>query len=281
MLPPDIKRETELFKPKAFAIDLDGTLLVGEEIPADNIAAIQRADAAGVHVMIATARWSQIAERIGDQLGIKNLIIACSGAQVRDTARGVDIFDHRLPADFTEALFDICNNTRCVATVTFNTDVRLKLDGEPDRSAMGPEMSWVPQLQAEPDNLPRIAAVQGSQCVQRIRDELEAAYADQVNIFDSIGPTGKIIITITAKAATKGLALHAACDHLNISPTDAVAFGDAENDLEMFRAAGAAVAMGQADDETKQAATWITRPNYEAGVGYAIDQLLTHGEVRG
>ena len=36
---------------KAFALDLDGTLLVGEDLPEENIAALRRAHDAGVHVM--------------------------------------------------------------------------------------------------------------------------------------------------------------------------------------------------------------------------------------
>ncbi len=265
---------------KAFAIDLDGTLLVGEDIPPQNIEAVRRAHDAGVHVMIATARWWQIAQRIGDQMGIQDLVIACSGAQVRDMATGRDIWDHRLPADFTEDLFRICNEQRCIATVTFDEDVRLKLDGEPDVSRMEQEMSWVRQLEVDEANLPRIAAVQGSGCIRVIREELEARYADRVNIFDSIGPTGKLIITITEKAATKGNALGAACQHLGIDRSQSVAFGDAENDLEMFRAAGAAVAMGQADDVTKAAATYVTLPNYEAGVAHAINRYLDHGSFQ-
>ncbi|MEQ8692943.1 MAG: HAD hydrolase family protein [Pseudomonadales bacterium] len=85
-------------KYKAFALDLDGTLLVGEELPADNIKALQRAKAQGIEVMLATARWSQIAERTAQLMGISDLVIACSGAQVRDPKTGVDIFDHRRPA---------------------------------------------------------------------------------------------------------------------------------------------------------------------------------------
>ncbi len=264
-------------KYKAYAIDLDGTLLVGEDLPPANIEAVQRAHAEGVHVMIATARWWQIADRIGDRMGIQDLVIACSGAQVRDLATGEDIFDRRLPHDFTEELFAICNSQRCIATVTFNDDVRLKLDGEPDLSQMGDEMSWVRQLDLAPDNLPRIAAIQGTACIERIRKELAERYAEQVNIFDSIGPSGKIIITVTAKDATKGTALQAACAHLGITRAETVAFGDAENDLEMFSAAGAAVAMGQADDITKRAATFVTKPNTEAGVAHAIHHLLDHG----
>ena len=70
-------------------------------------------------------------------------------------------------------------------------------------------------------------------------DYWQQAYNNSVNIFDSIGPTGKIIITITSKAATKGAALQAACSHLDLKPEEVVAFGDAENDLAMFSVAGA------------------------------------------
>ena len=266
---------------KAFALDLDGTLLVGEDLPEANIAAIRRAHAAGVHVLIATARWSQIAQRIGDRMGIQDLVIACSGAQVRDMAAGRDIFDHRLPADFTQELFEICNRERCIATVTFDDDVRVKLEGEPDHSRMDAELSWVPALELDAGNPPRIAAVQGTGCIAAIRAELAERYADTVNIYDSIGPTGKIIVTITARAATKGAALGAACEHLGIERAQVVAFGDAENDVEMFRAAGASVAMGQADAATRAVATHVTLPNYEAGVAHAINCYLDSGSFAG
>lgn len=264
---------------KAFAIDLDGTLLVGEEIHPDNIIALRAAKAAGIEVMIATARWSQIARRIAQQMDIEDLVIACSGAQVYDPAAGRDVFDQRLPQDFTAELFDICNNQRCIATVTFNQDVRLKLDGEPDRAGMSEEMTWVPELTVDVSDLPRIAAVQGSACVASIREQLQEKYADTVNIFDSVGPTGKNIATITAKLGTKGEALRAAAAHLNIRADEVVAFGDAENDLEMFKAAGAAVAMGQADEVTKAAATYVSKPNTEGGVAYAVQRILDTGSL--
>ena len=58
--------------------------------------------------------------------------------------------------------------------------------------------------------------------IGQVGEELEDKYRDHVNIFDSIGPTGRIIITITAKAATKGAALAAACAELGIAQTEVV-----------------------------------------------------------
>ncbi len=103
------------------------------------------------------------------------------------------------------------------------------------------------QLQGAADSLPRVAAIQGASVNARIRAELEPRFSDRVHFFDSIGPTGKVILTITAANASKGAALEAACRYLELSPREVVAFGDADNDVEMFRVAGASVAMGQAE----------------------------------
>ena len=85
---------------KALAIDLDGTLLVGEKIPPDNIVAVRAARDAGLKIIIATARWHHMARRVADELEIDGPMIACSGAQVHLSAEDRDIFDQRLPADF-------------------------------------------------------------------------------------------------------------------------------------------------------------------------------------
>ncbi len=264
---------------KALAIDLDGTLLVGERVPGDNIVAVQAARDAGYRIIIATARWHQMAVRIGELIGIEDPVIACSGAQVHLPKEHRDIFDERLPEDFVAALYDLCDAERCVATVTAGNEVLLKLDGEPDRAQMMPEMRWVPRLAGASTTLPRVAAIQGSRVNARIREELEPVFADRVHFFDSIGPTGKLILTITSATASKGEALKAACRHIGLRSTDVVAFGDAENDLEMFRVAGASVAMGQADDEVKKHATAVTVRNDEAGVARAIEKLLETGHV--
>lgn len=263
---------------RAFAIDLDGTLLAGEEVPQANIDALKAAIAEGIYVIIATARWKEKALEVQKLLGISNTLIACSGAQVYDPESGEDVFSARLPEDFTRELFAICNEERCIATITGGNAVRVKLEGEPVKSMMGDEMSWVPQLEVDPDDLPRIGAIQGSKAVARIKSELQERFAHKVNIFDSIGPTGRIIITITAKIAEKGTALAAACAYLEIEPSEVVAFGDAENDLAMFRYAGAAVAMGQASDDVKDAATFVSIDHEQGGVGHAVTHLLTHGD---
>lgn len=264
---------------KALAIDLDGTLLIGEDLSTENRDAVRAAQAAGYEVIIATARWRHMAQRISTEIGLKGPIIACSGAEVYLPEQQQDIFDHRLPEAFTEELYNLCNENRCIATITVEDDVLLKLDGEPDAALLSEEMSWVPKLDPATHAKPRIAAIQGSALVADIKQNLLPKWSNDINLYDSIGPNGKIVITITAKAANKGEALRSACSHLSIDVQDVVSFGDAENDIEMFKITGASVAMGQAEDFIKQAATTTTLANTEHGVAAAIHKLLEKGHL--
>ncbi len=264
---------------KALAIDLDGTLLIGETLPPAHRRSVADADRAGFEIIIATARWRQMAERIAEEIGITAPVIACSGAQVYIPDEQADVFDHRLPADFVEALYPVCDEERCIVTITTDDETLLKMEGRPDDSQIPAEMRWVPQLTGLGAPFPRIATVQGSSVIQRIKSELADRFSDSVNIYDSVGPAGKLILTITAKAANKGQALLAACKYRDIEPDTVIAFGDAENDLSMFRVAGASVAMGQAAEDIKAAASHVTGANTEYGVATVIESLLSTGRL--
>ena len=48
-----------------------------------------------------------------------------------------------------------------------------------------------------------------------------------------------------------------------------VVFGDGHNDISMMRQAPISIAMGNAIDEVKEVATYITKSNQEDGIEYA------------
>jgi len=53
-----------------------------------------------------------------------------------------------------------------------------------------------------------------------------------------------------------------------------MAFGDGFNDLSMLEYAGIGIAMGNAVDEVKAIADFITVSNDEDGIAIALEQLL-------
>lgn len=267
---------------RALAIDLDGTLLTPQEtVSPRNRAAVLAALNAGYEIIIATARWYYMAKEVGAALGIRGPAIACSGAQVRrlgDADGAADVMDVRLPAGFAKDLYEICDRERCIATVALDTDVVVKMDGKADHAALAAVgIRAVRALASTADQVPRIALIQGTATSKNIVSALAPAWKEQVRFVESISSGGKTILTLTAVGADKGVALEAACLDLGLPPAEVVAIGDADNDIEMFRVAGASFVMGQATQAVQMAGTAVTATNAQDGVAVAIERLLEHG----
>ena len=81
-------------------------------------------------------------------------------------------------------------------------------------------------------------------------------------------------LEITAPTASKGTALLALADHLGIPHEQTMACGDSENDLEMLKAAGFAVAMANSEACILPYADAVTASNEEDGVAKAIAQYI-------
>ena len=265
-------------EPHALAIDLDGTLLgPDDQVSGRNRAALEAARAAGLHVIIATARWYQNAERVAVTLGLHGPVIACSGAEVRRLPEGTDLMDVRLPLRFAEQLFDVCDANRCIVYVALDDDVLMKIEGNVDPLLLLPEIRRVQSLQHAAHTAPRIVMIQGRRIRQLVHETLATEWKDRVRFVTSITTQGHELLTLTSTGADKGVALATACKDLGIAAGQVVALGDAENDVELFEAAGASFAMGQASDAVKAAATAVTGTNAEDGVAMAVERLLDKG----
>ena len=112
---------------RGLALDLDGTLLRPDDSISDrDRQAVAAAVDAGWSVVLATARWYQLAERTARSLGLVDPVIACSGAEVRRLHDGVDLLDVRLPAAFTAELYAVCEAHDGVVMVYEDRDVAVR-----------------------------------------------------------------------------------------------------------------------------------------------------------
>jgi Cof subfamily protein (haloacid dehalogenase superfamily) len=75
----------------------------------------------------------------------------------------------------------------------------------------------------------------------------------------------------------KGRIVELLGERLNIPRSEILVLGDMENDIEMFRMAGFAVAMGNATDAVKREAQATTLSNEEDGFAVAIDRHVFGG----
>lgn len=83
-------------------------------------------------------------------------------------------------------------------------------------------------------------------------------------------------LEITSDRADKGEALLDLCTRLGIAREETMAIGDGNNDLGLMRAAGFSVAMGNSDEDVKEAADYVTDDNEHDGVAAAIRKYVLY-----
>ena len=113
---------------------------------------------------------------------------------------------------------------------------------------------------------------------QAERDELNREINEKWNVRTVL--TGKVDVEIGSPEADKGLALAKLAEHLSVEKSGIMAIGDNDNDMGMLKAAGTAVAMGNADDKVKRIADIITDDNNADGAAKVIEQFFERKECR-
>jgi Cof subfamily protein (haloacid dehalogenase superfamily) len=77
-------------------------------------------------------------------------------------------------------------------------------------------------------------------------------------------------LDIIARGGGKMTGIQWYLERCGIDPAETIAFGDAENDIDMLRLAGIGVAMGNAGEAVKQAADYVTTDIDDDGIANAL-----------
>ena len=81
-------------------------------------------------------------------------------------------------------------------------------------------------------------------------------------------------LDVTHADANKGMVVLTLSKMLNIPAEQIATIGDMPTDVLMFRKSGVSIAMGNATDEVKAQATYVTKSNTEDGFACAIDHFI-------
>ncbi len=79
------------------------------------------------------------------------------------------------------------------------------------------------------------------------------------------------LVNLIPKQAGKSQAIRWCLDYFNIQREDTYAFGDGYNDHDMLLAVGHGIAMGNATEQLKSIAEFVTKSVDEDGIAYAIE----------
>jgi Cof subfamily protein (haloacid dehalogenase superfamily) len=286
---------------RLIAIDIDGTLLpsAGLRISERNQEALRRAEAEGVHVVIATGRRQAYALPVLELAGLspETYMISSNGTVTR-TFSGRRIDRWLLPSATARALCAELRQFGGTTVFTFDFEGPGELVVDSLEALERNVDQWVEQ------NRPYIreihplelafdeghAPVQGMVCgtVQQMRDAEErlndSDFAGLIETHRTEYPGRDLsILDILPPGCSKGSAIGRLAASLGIVREEIMAIGDNYNDVEMLEYAGQPVLMANAPAELLARANtrgWsITATNDQDGVALSVIGALNRNEA--
>jgi hypothetical protein len=285
---------------RLIAIDIDGTLLPTSSttISRRNRRALREAQAAGLHIVIATGRRHQYAEPVLEQVGLspRTVMISSNGSVVRHFD-GELIRRSLLPVESARAL--------CPALRPFGQTMVFTFDREREPSLVVESVAslhrrigvWV---EANRHDLVEIAPlerafdegeapIQAMLCgdVTQVRAAQQAVETMRLAADISMHRTEYAerdlgILDLLPPGCSKGHALEDYARSLGLEADEVMAIGDNFNDQAMLEYAGQAIVMGNAGEEMQALAArhdWgMTLSNDEDGVAATLEPLIRRAQ---
>ncbi|MGT2749481.1 Cof-type HAD-IIB family hydrolase [Streptococcus orisasini] len=268
---------------KLIAIDMDGTLLDSQKkLPQENIDVIQEAAQAGHKIVICTGRIQSGVEPYFEQLGLKAeeeyaiLNNGCSLHTIREEWQLLSY--HELNFQDVQYLYSLLDDyPEVYLTLIANEDYLVLAEDVPDLVAYDASLVFT---EPKPVSLAEVKAT-----AEPVFQAMYMGEPEQINAFQadfeaelsekfSMVRSQSYLFEAMPKGITKASGLKELAQKLKIELKDVVAVGDAANDLEMMKAAGFSVAMGNAAEDVKEIADALTSSNDEAGVAEAITKYV-------
>ncbi|MGE8034961.1 HAD family hydrolase [Lysinibacillus sp. KCTC 33748] len=81
------------------------------------------------------------------------------------------------------------------------------------------------------------------------------------------------ITNVLQHDVSKSIAVQAVLEYFDLSPDEALAFGDGDNDIDMLEQVGFGIAMGNGSEALKNIANFVTKKSTEDGIDYALREL--------
>ena len=263
---------------KLLALDLDGTLVGDDLVISEEVKiAIARAVEKGVVVTLATGRMFRSAVQFARELNLSAPLICYQGAMVRHSVTGETIYHLPLPLEPARRFIALAQQRGYhlnsyvddhiyVAEMTEEARYYSDLARVP-AEVVGDLLQFIDRPEREPTKL--VIVTNEDKTLQALH-EMEAAFEGQLYITRSHARFTEAVNL----ACSKGAALNALAQSLQISREEVIAIGDNLNDLPMLEYAGLSIAVANSGPVVKEKARYVTQGAIAAGVVEAINRFI-------
>ena len=256
--------------------DVDGTLVTTDKrLTPAAIEAVRAIRAAGARFTLISSRPPRGMAAVAQALGIDEPMAAFNGGTLF-TPGGEVLEAHRLEAGAAREAIGLLEQGGVGVWVDADGAWRLKdpagphVDHEHHTIGFGPTV--VSSFEDVIGRIDKIVGVSDDHALlDRLTDEAKAALHGRAEVQRSQA----YYLDVTHPLANKGDGVRALCRRMGLEPEATAVLGDMFNDTRMFAVAGFSVAMGQAPDEVKAAASAVSPAgNDEDGFARAVREIL-------
>lgn len=272
---------------RMIGLDLDGTLLNDKkELTPRTRKALTLAISEGITVLVATGRpWKGVPEELRNFPGMRYALTA-NGGRIIDTSDESVVEEHLLPPEDAKKALEICRKYDTLQEIYFDGQGYAPADkmDQVEKYHKNPNMwEYMRKTRIPVDDIFALLDQEnrGLDKVQALfvdMEERKKAWKD-LEASGGLELAGSLSynIEINAAGVNKGSGLVRLGKRLGIRREEIMAFGDGDNDTAMLREVGVGIAMGNAEEQAKAAADYITLTNEEEGVADVIEKLVLRG----
>jgi hypothetical protein len=273
---------------RLLATDIDGTLLNPQfQISEGDLAALRRAHALGIEVVLVTGRRHTFALPIAKQLGFDLWLISSNGAVTRSLT-GETFHRDMMPQEICRELCGAMQDFRGHTVLTFDKETKgaIVLEHLDDLSAsirrwLEKNMEYI-EFVVPIENALVHDPVQAMFCgsMTRMSEALQAlqdcGLDGRITVLRTEYPARDLsMIDVLNAGCSKGHALERWSAHRGFRRDQVMAIGDNHNDVEMLEFAGYPVIMGNACEELRERGWKVTLGNDECGVAAAVAEAVS------
>jgi Cof subfamily protein (haloacid dehalogenase superfamily) len=266
-------------KYRMLALDLDGTLTNShKEIQPRTQRALERAAAAGVHVVLASGRPTVGIWPLARQLALEQsggCILSYNGGKIIDCTSGATLVQTQFPPDLVSPVCQFARENGVMALTYTKDGVLTEKADDPyvqeEARINRIAVEETPDLARAVDfPIHKFLLVGDPAKMPHVEEKMQQQFSGRLSIYRS----APFFIETMPLGVEKAASLGALLQKLDLGREQLMACGDGWNDLPMIRFAGCGVAMGNAVPEVKAEADWITSDNDHDGVGVAVERFI-------
>lgn len=288
---------------KFIACDLDGTLLTdNKDILVSTFNSLMEVQKKGVRLILASGRSSAMIEPFAEALQLDRYggyMVGCNGHHIINAQSGVRTENALIDVQTSARLFAFAKKHHLqflaehprgfyihVPKSLFPIKIlvgflkqrhKLKKKHQGDYSVLGgftmSSQAFVNSV-GKPEDIKeaciKVGITHFPSVVNGALEKMDADLKENLNIMH----VTSYWVDIMPKGVDKAAAIEQILIENGVGFESLMAFGDAQNDVEMIRKASIGVAMGNAMESVKMHADLISESNEENGIGLIVDRLL-------